>query len=143
MDAHVEQQLTKLEETFAQFRPVLENMGRDPERLFRAVRDGYYEAALTIAGSIVEDMLRGIWKYEKISGKESKKTIEQLFAVIKNQVEIDRLVEPKKQAYLTELFAGRSAARLRDIMEASDGSLTWDEIALMKAWLNRPDNSPP
>ena len=53
------------------------------------------------------------------------------------EVEIDRLVEPKKQAYLTELFAGRSAARLRDIMEASDGSVSWDEIALMKAWLNR------
>ena len=52
-------------------------------------------------------------------------------------VDLDRLVEPKKQAYLTALFSGRSAARLRDIMEASDGSLSWDEIALMKAWLNR------
>ena len=58
------------------------------------------------------------------------------------EVDLDRLVEPKKQAYLTELFAGRPTARLREIMEASDGSLTWDEIALMKAWLNRPDNSP-
>jgi ATP-dependent DNA helicase RecQ len=57
-------------------------------------------------------------------------------------VDLDRLVEPKKQAYLAELFAGRSAARLRDIMEASDGSLSWDEIALMKAWLNRTGNSP-
>jgi ATP-dependent DNA helicase RecQ len=53
-------------------------------------------------------------------------------------VDLNGLMEPKKQAYLTELFAGRSAARLRDIMEASDGSLSWDEIALMKAWLNRP-----
>ena len=58
-------------------------------------------------------------------------------------VDLNRLVEPKKQAYLAELFAGRSGARLREIMEASDGSLSWDEIALMKAWLNRPDNSPP
>ena len=57
-------------------------------------------------------------------------------------VDLNRLVDPKKQAYLTELFAGRSAARLREIMEASDGSLTWDEIALMKAWLNRPADSP-
>jgi uncharacterized protein YpbB len=57
-------------------------------------------------------------------------------------VDLDRLVEPKKQAYLAELFAGRSEARLREIMEASDGSVSWDEIALMKAWLNRPGNSP-
>ena len=55
-------------------------------------------------------------------------------------VDLNRLVEPKKQAYLATLFAGKPAARLRDIMEASDGSLSWDEIALMKAWLNRPDS---
>jgi hypothetical protein len=35
-------------------------------------------------------------------------------------------------------LAGRPQARLREIMDASDGSATWDEIALVKAWLNRP-----
>jgi ATP-dependent DNA helicase RecQ len=58
------------------------------------------------------------------------------------EVDLDRLVDPRKQAVMSELFAGRPEARLRDIMEASDGSLTWDEIALMKAWLNRPEGHP-
>lgn len=53
------------------------------------------------------------------------------------EVDLDRLVDPRKQATLAKLFAGRPEARLRDIMEASDGSLTWDDIALMKAWLKR------
>ena len=56
-------------------------------------------------------------------------------------VDLDRLVDPQKQVYLTALFAGKPGARLREIMEASDGSITWDEIALLKAWLNRPDDS--
>jgi ATP-dependent DNA helicase RecQ len=56
-------------------------------------------------------------------------------------VDLDRLVDPRKQACLADLFAGRPEARLRDIMEASDGSLTWDDLALMKAWLNRPATS--
>ncbi len=57
------------------------------------------------------------------------------------EVDLDRLVEPEKQAYLAGLFAGRPQARLREIMDASDGSATWDEIALVKAWLNRPGSS--
>jgi len=77
----------------------------------------------------------------RLSPKTIRSHIEALI-LAGRAVDLNRLVEPKKQAYLSELFAGRSSARLREIMEASDGSVSWDEIALMKAWLNRPDNSP-
>jgi hypothetical protein len=59
------------------------------------------------------------------------------------EVDLDRLVDPEKQAYLAGLLAGRPQARLREIMDASDGSATWDEIALVKAWLNRPGSPQP
>ena len=93
------------------------------------------------------DLVRQGFSLEKMAvcRKLSPKTIRshlEALILAGRPVDLNRLVEPKKQAYLAELFAGRSAARLREIMEASDGSLSWDEIALMKAWLNRPDNSP-
>ncbi len=93
------------------------------------------------------DLVRQDLSLEEMAGRRklSPKTIRshlEALILAGRAIDLDRLVEPKKQAYLAELFAGRSGARLREIMEASDGSLTWDEIALMKAWLNRPADSP-
>ncbi len=77
-------------------------------------------------------------KRRKLSPQTIRSHLESLI-LAGRPIDLNRLVDPKKQVYLTELFTGRPAARLRDIMESSDGSLSWDEIALMKAWLNRPD----
>jgi hypothetical protein len=89
-------------------------------------------------GFSLEEMAR----HRKLTPQTIRSHIEALIRAGR-AVDLDRLVEPEKQNYLAALFAGRPAARLRDIMEASDGSVSWDEIALMKAWLNRPDNSLP
>ena len=89
------------------------------------------------------DLVRQGLSLEKIAGRRklTPQTIRSHIEVLilaGRAVDLDRLVGSKKQAYLTALFAGRPTARMREIMDASDGSVTWDEIALVKAWLNRP-----
>jgi ATP-dependent DNA helicase RecQ len=94
------------------------------------------------------DLIRQGFSLEELAGRRrlTPQTIRshlEALILAGREVDLNRLVDPKKQTYLAKLFAGRPAARLRDIMEASDGSVSWDEIALMKAWLNRPGDCPP
>ena len=56
MDKGLENRLTTIEKELRQFANVIKTLGRDLGRPVEAVRDGYYEAALTNAGSIVEAM---------------------------------------------------------------------------------------
>ena len=92
MEKHIEERLKAVEDQLKQFSEAVDALGHDLKRPVSAVRDGYYEAALTNAGSIIEAMLRDIWAKEKISGKAEAKTIEQLFSVVKEQAGMDRLV---------------------------------------------------
>ena len=57
MDKALETRLDKVEEQLRRFAEVMDSMGRDLNRPAAAVRDGYYEASLTNAGSIIDWIL--------------------------------------------------------------------------------------
>ena len=102
----IKEQLEKIKDQLSPFRSFLEKMGRDIERSFRAINDGYFEAALTNVGIITEDILKDVWRKEKISGIPLKKTIEQLTVAIKRKIEIDRLVDD----YINDIQKARNRA---------------------------------
>ncbi len=85
---------------------LLSKLNRDPSRPIDALKDGYYEASVTYSGSIVEALLKVIWQIEEISGNPEKKTIEQLFSVIKNRVKINRRVSD----YIRDIQRARNRA---------------------------------
>jgi hypothetical protein len=121
MDKQLEERLEGLEEQLKRFVDVLEQgLGRDLARPIKAVRDGYYDAALTNAGSIIEAMLRDIWQREGIKGEGQKKTIEQLFSVVKEQAQMDRLV----QDYIRDIQLVRNRAAHGEDIAAEEISVT-------------------
>jgi sulfatase modifying factor 1 len=130
MDKELEKRLNKIEGQLQEFNQVLKNIGRDTKRPVAAVRDGYYEASLTNAGSIIEDVLRDIWIREKISGQPAKKTIEQLFGVVKDQVQIDRIVED----YIRDIQLVRNRAAHGQPVVAEDAIETLRKLNSVLNW---------
>ena len=130
MDKELEKRLNKIENQLQEFNQVLEKIGRDTKRPVAAVRDGYYEASLTNAGSIIEDVLRDIWIRERITGQPSKKTIEQLFGVIKEQVQIDRIVED----YIRDIQLVRNRAAHGQPVVAEDAMETLRKLNSVLSW---------
>jgi HEPN domain-containing protein len=99
-------ELKELELKLDFFAPLLETMERDIHHAFSAVKDGYYKEALTEIGSITEAILKDTWRKEKISGSPQKKALEPLLTVIRNKIEIDRLVD----YYFTDIQRTRNRA---------------------------------
>ena len=130
MDKELEKRLNKIEGQLQEFNQVLGNIGRDTKRPVAAVRDGYYEASLTNAGSIIEDVLRDIWIRERITGQPAKKTIEQLFGVIKEQVQIDRMVED----YIRDIQLVRNRAAHGQPVVAEDAIETLRKLNSVLNW---------
>lgn len=133
MDKALEARLQSIEEQLKHFKVVLEGMGRDVQRPIQAVRDGYYEAALTNAGSIIEAMLRDIWTREKISGKADAKTIEQLFSVVKEQANMDRLV----QDYIRDIQLVRNRAAHGEQIVLEDCIESLRKLSIILGWYSR------
>jgi TolB-like protein len=133
MDKGLEERLKNIEEQLSKFRNVIEALGRDVQRPISAVRDGYYEAALTNAGSIIEAMLRDIWAKEKISGKADAKTIEQLFSVIKEQAQMDRLV----QDYIRDIQLVRNRAAHGEAIVVDDCIESLRKLSIILEWYSR------
>ena len=131
MDKQLEERLAGLEEQLKRFVDVMETgLGRDLARPINAVRDGYYEAALTNAGSIIEAMLRDIWQREGIKGEGKKKTIEQLFSVVKEQAQMDRLV----QDYIRDIQLVRNRAAHGEDIVAEDCLEALRKLAVILGW---------
>jgi tetratricopeptide (TPR) repeat protein len=131
MDKQLEDRLKGLEDQLKRFVDVMENaLGRDLARPINAVRDGYYEAALTNAGSIIEAMLRDIWQREVIKGEGKKKTIEQLFSVVKEQAQMDRLV----QDYIRDIQLVRNRAAHGEEIVAEDCLEALRKLAVILEW---------
>jgi tetratricopeptide (TPR) repeat protein len=131
MDKQLEERLKGLEEQLKRFVDVLEQgLGRDLARPIKAVRDGYYEAALTNAGSIIEAMLRDIWQREGIKGEGKKKTIEQLFSVVKEQAQMDRLV----QDYIRDIQLVRNRAAHGEDIVAEDCLEALRKLSVILGW---------
>ena len=130
MDKHIEERLRAVEDQLKQFSEAVDALGRDLKRPVSAVRDGYYEAALTNAGSIIEAMLRDIWAKEKISGKADAKTIEQLFSVVKEQAEMDRLA----QDYVRDIQLVRNRAAHGEQIVVEDCIECLRKLAVVLDW---------
>ena len=100
-------QLNDMENKLLLLENELKLMRKDPQCMFSAHNDGYYFASITYAGSIVEAILREIWKKEKIKGNNKNKTIEQLLSVIvQREIEMDRVVED----YIKDIQRSRNRA---------------------------------
>ncbi len=103
---NINSRLIKIEAELDAFKEILLSLGKDISRPINAAKDGYYETALTHAGAIVEEILRDIWKQEKISGNPRKKTIGQMLPVLRDRIEIDRLVDD----YIRDIQTARNRA---------------------------------
>ena len=131
MDRQLEERLEALEKQLKRFVDVMEKgLGRDLARPINAVRDGYYEAALTNSGSIIEAMLRDVWQHEGIKGEGKKKTIEQLFSVVKERAEMDRLV----QDYVRDIQLVRNRAAHGEEIVAEDSVEALRKLAVILEW---------
>jgi len=130
MERNLEERLKNIEEQLAKFGDVIESLGRDIKRPVSAIRDGYYEAALTNAGSIIEAMLKDIWAKEKISGKADAKTIEQLFSVVKEQANMDRLV----QDYIRDIQLVRNRAAHGEQIVIEDCIESLRKLSVVLEW---------
>ena len=130
MDRHIEDRLKAVEDQLKQFSQAVDALGRDLKRPVSAVRDGYYEAALTNAGSIIEAMLRDIWVKEKISGKADAKTIEQLFSLVKEQAGMDRLA----QDYVRDIQLVRNRAAHGEQIVIEDCIECLRKLAVVLDW---------
>jgi hypothetical protein len=102
----IKKKLIPIEEQLNPFIPLLEKMGRDIDHSFKAVKLEFFREALANAGSIIEDILKDVWGRENISGNPKKKNIEQLFSVIKNKIDLDRLVDD----YISDIQKVRNRA---------------------------------
>jgi ATP-dependent DNA helicase RecQ len=54
------------------------------------------------------------------------------------EIDIDRFVPPDKRRQIEDLFHSVGSSKLSPVWEASGGKFSYDELGLVRAWMNRP-----